>query len=59
MSVCVMLPGSRLVSASYISSWSAKCAGVVGVAVVPSRAAMSRAVTLPFEPGGMMFQRLP
>ena len=34
--------------------------GEVAVAVVPpSRAATSSAVTLPFEPGGRMFQRLP
>ena len=59
MSAWVMLPGSCLVSASYISSWSAKCGGVVGVAVVPSSEAMSSAVTLPSEPGGRMFQRLP
>ena len=59
MSACEMLPGSRLVSASYISSWSAKCAGEVAVAVVPPSAATSSAVTLPLEPGGRMFQRLP
>jgi hypothetical protein len=59
MSAWVMLPGSCLVSASYISSWSAKCCGLVGVAVVPPSMDRSSAVTLPLEPGGRMFHRLP
>src|SRR5690242_17639250 len=54
-----MLPGFCLVSASYISSWSAKCGGLVGVAVLLPSPARAAAVTLPLEPGGRMFHRLP
>src|SRR3954468_17027309 len=60
MSPWLIRAGSWRVRASYISGWAATWAGVVGGAVVlPARLARSSVVTLPAEPGGRMFHRLP
>ena len=56
----VMASGCTSVSASYISSWSAKFSGLLSSATrsgpTPGR---SSAVTVPFEPGGRMLKTVP
>jgi hypothetical protein len=59
-SLVAISPGAVVLSASYISSWSAKCSGVVPVACrLGPTATASATSTLPRDPGGRTLSTAP